>query len=85
MARDIKFQMMLSAEEAKALDDYQFGNRIKSRAEAIRSLIRAGHMANEMLAVLKMIEEWFGATNLGNLSAEEQRVIDMIAVAEGRK
>lgn len=38
MTRDIKFQIMLSAEEAKALDDYQFANRIKSRAEAIRQL-----------------------------------------------
>ncbi len=39
MARDLKFQMMMSEQEAAQLDDYQFANRIRSRAEAIRQLV----------------------------------------------
>ncbi|WP_156461277.1 hypothetical protein [Devosia sp. Root436] len=42
MAKDelktIKFQMMLSESEARALDDWGFAHRIRSRAEAIRRL-----------------------------------------------
>lgn len=46
MAKDelktIKFQMMLSESEAKAIDDWGFANRIRSRAEAIRRLCQIG-------------------------------------------
>lgn len=42
MAKDelktIKFQMMLSESEARAIDDWGFAHRIRSRAEAIRRL-----------------------------------------------
>lgn len=38
--KTIKFQMMLSPSEAEAIDDWAFANRIKSRAEAIRRLVR---------------------------------------------
>ena len=42
MAKDelktIKFQMMLSESEARAIDDWGFSHRIRSRAEAIRRL-----------------------------------------------
>lgn len=36
--KTIKFQMMLSESEARAIDDWGFSNRIRSRAEAIRRL-----------------------------------------------
>lgn len=36
--KTIKFQMMLSEREAKALDDYRFSKRFGSRAQAIRYL-----------------------------------------------
>lgn len=42
MAKDelktIKFQMMLSESEARAIDDWGFSHRFRSRAEAIRRL-----------------------------------------------
>lgn len=40
--KTIKFQMMLSESEARALDDWGFANRIKSRAEVIRRLCQIG-------------------------------------------
>ena len=36
--RTLKFQMMMSPQEAAALDDWMFKHRIRSRAEAIRQL-----------------------------------------------
>lgn len=39
--RTVKFQMMLSPQEAETLDDWAFKNRLKSRAEAIRRLCAA--------------------------------------------
>ncbi|MDK1494003.1 hypothetical protein QN219_28890 [Sinorhizobium sp. 7-81] len=39
--KTIKFQLMLSEAEAKAIDDWGFENRIRSRAEAIRRLCAA--------------------------------------------
>jgi hypothetical protein len=38
--RTVKFQMMLTEAEVKAIDDYRFANRIISRAEAIRVLVK---------------------------------------------
>lgn len=40
--KTLKFQMMMSPEEAKVLDDWMFENRIRSRAEAIRRLCQIG-------------------------------------------
>src|SRR5581483_579734 len=37
-----RLQVMLSAEEAKALDDWRFAKRMPSRAAAIRELLRRG-------------------------------------------
>lgn len=40
--KTIKFQLMLSESEAKAIDDWGFENRIRTRAEAIRRLCQIG-------------------------------------------
>lgn len=45
--KTIKFQMMLAPSEAEALDDWGFSHRIRSRAEAIRRLIRNGLLYEE--------------------------------------
>lgn len=39
--RTIKFQMMMAPSESEAIDNWRFANRVGSRAEAIRMLIRA--------------------------------------------
>jgi hypothetical protein len=40
--KTIKFQLMLSESEAKAIDDWGFSHRIRTRAEAIRRLCHIG-------------------------------------------
>jgi metal-responsive CopG/Arc/MetJ family transcriptional regulator len=41
-AKTVKFQMMLEPSIAEAVDDWSFTNRVRTRAEAIRRLIKAG-------------------------------------------
>ena len=40
--RGERLQIMLSAEELAALDDFRFRNRMPSRASAIREILRRG-------------------------------------------
>ncbi|MCL5776839.1 hypothetical protein M1105_07550 [Limibaculum sp. FT325] len=40
--RTEKLQLMLSRDELQAIDDWRFGNRLPSRAAAIRELLRRG-------------------------------------------
>ena len=40
--RDERLQIMLEAQELKALDDFRFKTRMPSRAAAVRELIRRG-------------------------------------------
>jgi hypothetical protein len=40
--RPERLQIMLSAEEIKALDDWRFAKRMPSRAAAIRELLKRG-------------------------------------------
>jgi len=40
--RIVRLQIMLSADEVKALDDWRFAKRMPSRASAIRELLRRG-------------------------------------------
>ncbi len=44
--KTLKFQMMMSPEEAEILDDWMFKNRVRSRAEAIRRLCQMGIVAD---------------------------------------
>ena len=40
--RSVRLQVMLSAEELVAVDEFRFVNRLPSRAAAVRELMRRG-------------------------------------------
>ena len=40
--KDLRFQMMLASSEVELIEDWMFARRIKSRAEAIRRLVKIG-------------------------------------------
>lgn len=40
--RDARLQIMLTAEETRALDDWRFSARMPSRSAAVRELLRRG-------------------------------------------
>ncbi len=42
LSREERLQIMLTAEELRALDDWRFGKRMPSRAAAVRELLRRG-------------------------------------------
>jgi hypothetical protein len=42
LSRPERLQIMLSAEEIRILDDWRFGQRMPSRAAAIRELLKRG-------------------------------------------
>jgi hypothetical protein len=42
LSRPDRLQIMLNAEELKALDDWRFANRLPSRAAAVRELLKRG-------------------------------------------
>jgi hypothetical protein len=45
LTRPERLQIMLSAEELKAVDDWRFKQRMPTRAAAVRELLRSGLMA----------------------------------------
>jgi hypothetical protein len=45
ITRGERLQIMLTAAELKALDDWRFGKRMPSRASAIRELLKRGLVA----------------------------------------
>jgi hypothetical protein len=45
-----RLQVMLGAEELKALDDWRFSRRMPSRAAAVRELLKRGLAAEGFLA-----------------------------------
>lgn len=47
--KTLKFQMMMSPDEARELDDWMFKNRLRSRAEAIRRLCQMGLVLDKEL------------------------------------
>ena len=60
--KTIKFQLMLSESEAKAMDDWGFSHRIRTRAEAMRRLCHIGltfdqHRADFIGAFKEQYEE----------------------------
>jgi len=42
LQRGERLQIMLEADELRALDDFRFANRMPSRAAAVRELLRRG-------------------------------------------
>ncbi|HWE44856.1 MAG TPA: hypothetical protein VG407_02420 [Caulobacteraceae bacterium] len=49
LSRPERLQIMLTAEELSALDDWRFKKRMPSRAAAVRELLRAGLAADGVL------------------------------------
>lgn len=45
--KDVRLPIMVTATEAKAIDDWRFEKRIPTRAEAIRQLIALGLKAKD--------------------------------------
>lgn len=45
--KDVRLPIMVTATEAKAIDDWRFDKRIPTRAEAIRQLIALGLKAKD--------------------------------------
>jgi len=45
LVRGERLQIMLEKAELEALDDFRFGNRLPSRAAAVRELLRRGLVA----------------------------------------
>jgi hypothetical protein len=43
--KDVRLPIMVSQQEAAAIDDWRFVNRVSTRAEAIRQLIALGLQA----------------------------------------
>jgi metal-responsive CopG/Arc/MetJ family transcriptional regulator len=52
LARPVRMQIMLDAEELRALDDWRFKSRMPSRASAIRELLRRGLVAEGFEAAI---------------------------------
>ena len=61
--RDIRMQIMLQAEELKAIEDWRFAKRMPSRASAVRELLRRGLAAEGfVLAEVGKRSSTFGVT-----------------------
>ncbi len=66
LARGERLQVMLDAEELKALDDFRFSRRMPSRASAVRELLRRGLAAEGFpLAAAGMRSGEFGVLGDG--------------------
>lgn len=51
--REQRLQIMLTAEELAAIDDWRFGRRMPTRAAAVRELLKRGLMAEGFAAALQ--------------------------------
>jgi hypothetical protein len=64
LTRGERLQIMLTAEELKALDDWRFAKRMPSRAAAIRELLKRGLTAEGFgFATAGIKSQDFGVTN----------------------
>lgn len=76
LERPERLQIMLSAEELSALENWRFEQRMPSRAAAIRELLRRGLAAEGMLNGQGLKSQDFGVlderpTSEGNGSASD--------------
>jgi hypothetical protein len=67
--RPERLQIMLSAEELAALDDWRFARRMPSRAAAIRDLLRRGLAAEGV----ELASQGQRSRNFGVLSNGDQK------------
>jgi hypothetical protein len=69
--RDERLQIMLTEEELRIVDDWRFGQRMPSRASAVRELLRRGLAAEGYLrGDERMKSTDFGVTNGGSLEED---------------
>jgi hypothetical protein len=61
-----RLQIMLSAQELGALDDFRFRHRMPSRAAAIRELLRRGLAGDEPVRAGRSID--FGVLDQGKIT-----------------
>lgn len=74
LARGERLQVMLDAEELKALDDFRFARRMPSRASAVRELLRRGLSAEGFdLAVSGTRSGEFGVLGSGSASGDRSK------------
>lgn len=57
--KTLKFQMMMSPQEAELLDDWMFKNRLRSRAEAIRRLCQIALRVESYMDVIGRDQQRF--------------------------
>lgn len=72
--RDIRLQIMLQAEEFKAIEEWRFTKRMPSRASAIRELLRRG-----------LASEGFALAETGKLSSSYGVTVETDASTKGRE
>jgi hypothetical protein len=75
--KTLKFQMMMSPSEAEELDNWMFGNRIRSRAEAIRRLCQIG-MAYDRSMARRVVQ----ADDPEYLTEEDRQILKSLRVPE---
>jgi hypothetical protein len=72
--RDVRMQIMLQPEELGAIEDWRFGNRMPSRAAAIRELLRRGLAAEGFeLAEVGKHSSSFGVTDGAETNTRRQK------------
>ena len=74
LSRPERLQIMLSAEELSALDDWRFARRMPSRAAAIREILRLGLAAQGIdLASADQHSSSFGVLETGSADSSGSR------------
>ena len=72
--RTVRLQIMLSAHEMKALDDFRFKHRMPSRAATIRELLRQGlGVARDALGDSAITSREYGVLNGPPLAVGRRR------------
>lgn len=86
--KTLKFQMMMSPDEARALDDWMFNNRLRSRAEAIRRLCQIALLLDKEIpnlnksidAIPKILSEYGNmVSDLSKDGTKNKELIDAIS------
>lgn len=71
--RDIRLQIMLQAEELRAIEEWRFTKRMPSRASAIRELLRRG-LASEGFALAETGKQSssYGVTDKADTTSDDR-------------
>jgi hypothetical protein len=74
--RGERLQIMLTADELAALDDWRFSRRMPSRAAAVRELLKRGLAAEGfMLSPVAVRSKDYGVTGEASKPAKGKRVL----------